>query len=464
MGDNTTSRTLRSCRLVTLGCKVNQYETQYVKEALQTNGYREAADREPADVCVVNTCTVTMEGDAKSRQLIRRLHQENPAARIVVMGCYATRDPQAVGRLPGVMQVIVDKTRLAEELRPLGVERLPQGIRGFDGHQRAFVKVQDGCVLNCTYCIIPTVRPGLRSRPAEEIASEVERLVEGGRREIVLTGIHLGHYGIDLSRGRCKAEWTRLWQLLGRLDRLPGDFRIRLSSLEAAEARDPLVDAMASSRRVVPHLHLCLQSGSDRILASMKRRYRRKGFIERCLRIRKALDQPALTTDVIVGFPGETDADFAETCAVVREVGFSRVHVFSYSPRQGTAAATLDGRVAPEMIASRREHLRALELDLAREYHASLLGRRLDVLVEGADRRRPGFVVGTSCRYATVALPAQARALTGQRVPVRIMGADERTLLGEPEAEVDSLTQPVPGLPVALARRRPLPLVAGTAT
>src|SRR4051794_15127570 len=162
-----------TCRLVTLGCKVNQYETQYVKEALEASGYREAAEGEPAELCVVNTCTVTMEGDAKSRQAVRRLHQGNPGARIVVMGCYATREPHTVARLPGVAQVITDKTRLAEELRALGVEALPRGIRRFDGHQRAFVKVQDGCLLSCSFCIIPQVRSGPRSRDPDEVVAEV---------------------------------------------------------------------------------------------------------------------------------------------------------------------------------------------------------------------------------------------------------------------------------------------------
>src|SRR5262245_24415290 len=190
--------TPRTCRLETLGCKVNQYETQYVKEALEANGYREAAAGEAADLCVVNTCTVTAEGDAKSRQLVRRLHQANPAAAIVVMGCYATRDPDAVARLPGVVKVVTDKARLGDELRPFGVAQLPRGIRRFDGHQRAFVKVQDGCLLNCTFCIIPRVRPVLRSRSPDEIAGEVAQLVARGCQEIVLTGIHLGHYGLDL--------------------------------------------------------------------------------------------------------------------------------------------------------------------------------------------------------------------------------------------------------------------------
>src|ERR1700722_19550692 len=173
----------RTCRLLTLGCKVNQYETQYVKEMLEQSGYVEAEEGRPADLCVVNTCTVTHEGDAKSRQTVRRLHHDNPEAAIVVMGCYATRDPEAVGRLPGVSRVITDKGRLVEELAPYGVTAAPAGITRFDGHQRAFVKVQDGCLLHCSFCIIPSVRPILRSRPAEEIAAEVSPLVANGYRE-----------------------------------------------------------------------------------------------------------------------------------------------------------------------------------------------------------------------------------------------------------------------------------------
>jgi threonylcarbamoyladenosine tRNA methylthiotransferase MtaB len=432
----------RTCRLVTLGCKVNQYETQYVKESLEANGYREAQADEPADLCVLNTCTVTAEGDAKSRQLVRRLHKANPAGAIVVMGCYATRDPEAVGRLPGVARVITDKSRLAEELRPFGIQTLARGIRRFDGHQRAFVKVQDGCLLNCTFCIIPRVRPGLRSRGPEELVDEVTGLVAGGCREIVLTGIHLGHYGIDLSRGGPRTKWFRLWHLLERLGGLAGDFRIRLSSLEAAEVRDDLVRALLGVPRIVPHLHLCLQSGSDRILERMKRRYRAAGFLERCRRLRRSLDQPAFTTDVIVGFPGETDADFDATCAVVREVGFSRIHVFSYSRRSGTPAAEYPEQVPPAVIADRRRRLRAIERELARTYHRSLIGRRLEVLVEGEAPGQPGYVIGTSCRYAATVFAGHAPALIRRLVPVQALAADDRHVyaLPEPEARLEPQT------------------------
>ncbi|MSQ94806.1 MAG: tRNA (N(6)-L-threonylcarbamoyladenosine(37)-C(2))-methylthiotransferase MtaB [Gemmataceae bacterium] len=422
-----------TCKLVTLGCKVNQYETQYVKEALEINGYREAAEGERADLCVVNTCTVTGEGDAKSRTAVRRLHQRNPGAQIVVMGCYATRDPGAVAKLPGVVRVITDKAKLADELRDFGVETLPSGITRFDDHQRAFVKVQDGCLLNCTYCIIPSVRPTVRSRSIEEITTEIADLVAAGYHEIVLTGVHLGHYGIDRSKGKPKSEWRRLWHLLEALDRVPGDFRVRLSSLEAAEARDDLVRAMANSPRVAPHLHLCLQSGSDRILGLMKRRYSSAGFLERCRRLKQALDQPAFTTDVIVGFPGETDADFEATCQVVREVGFAKIHVFSYSPRLGTPAARLSDAVPPAIMKERCDRLRELAGTTAQAYQQGLLGRRLEVVVEGSDPKRPGSVQGTSCRSVPVSFRGHAPLLVRRLVSVRAVRVEAGVILGEPE-------------------------------
>jgi threonylcarbamoyladenosine tRNA methylthiotransferase MtaB len=284
----------------------------------------------------------------------------------------------------------------------------------------------------------------------------VARLVGGGYPEVVLTGIHLGHYGIDLCKTKPKDEWVRLWHLLERLARLPGEFRIRLSSLEAAEARDDLVRVMAAEPCVCPHLHLCLQSGSDRILARMKRRYRSAGFLERVRRIRAALDQPALTTDVIVGFPGETDADFEETCRVVREVGFCRIHVFSYSPRRGTVAAELPDDVPPAVKTQRRQRLREIERDLADAYLRQLVGRTVDVLVEGSDPQRPGWARGTSCRYAPVAFPGHTPALLRRRVPVRAVATTEGVLLGEPEAHADRAS---PHSQLPACGRVPLPLL-----
>lgn len=429
-----TSATMpKTCRLATLGCKVNQYETQFFKEVLEHNGYREARPGEPADLCLVNTCTVTHEADAKGRQLIRRLHEENPRARIVVIGCYAARDPQAVARLPGVAQVVPDKEEVLAALGEYGVTQAPAGIARFDGHQRAFVKVQDGCLLNCSYCIIPRVRPIFRSRPVQAIVDEVARLTADGYREIVLTGVHLGHYGLDLSRGRPKLEWCRLWHLLERLETLPGEFRVRLSSLEAAEVRGDFVDFLAGARRLCPHLHLCLQSGSDRILARMKRRYRAASFLQRCRRLREVLDLPAFTTDVIVGFPGESEADFEATCQVVRAAGFAKLHIFTFSPRAGTPAADLPDRVPAAVVHERRRRLEEIDRELSAAYHRQLLGRRLEVLVEGPDPERPGHVRGTSCRYVPVSFPGFAPALRRQLVRVLVTGVEAGILLARPE-------------------------------
>ena len=244
-------------QLSTLGCKVNQYETDYVRELLLANGYRDARPGEPAALAVVNTCTVTAHSDKKSRQLIRGVAKSNPGVKIVVMGCYATADPEAVRRLPGVAAVVEDKRDLAGSLAPFGVRRKIAGVRSFVGRQRAFIKVQDGCILNCSFCIIPKVRPGLLSRSIEDVADEVRGVVDAGYREVVLTGIHLGHYGVDLSQGLPRARWRRLWHLLDRLANLPGDFRIRLSSLEATEVTDDFVRVLADyPQRLCPHLHL----------------------------------------------------------------------------------------------------------------------------------------------------------------------------------------------------------------
>ena len=222
----------------TLGCKVNQYETEYVRQGLLGIGYRDAGADETADLCIVNTCTVTGEGDAKSRQTIRQLAKRNPEARIIVMGCYATRAPDEVARLPGVFEVVTDKRELPDLLARHGVRDVPTGISTFQAgrRRRAFVKVQDGCLLDCSYCIIPRVRPNLISRPPEHILDEIARLAANGYREIVLTGIHLGHYGVEWNAGKPKRDWLRLSHLLERIVALPSPpFRVRLSSIEATE-------------------------------------------------------------------------------------------------------------------------------------------------------------------------------------------------------------------------------------
>jgi threonylcarbamoyladenosine tRNA methylthiotransferase MtaB len=250
------------------------------------------------------------------------------------------------------------------------------------------------------------VRPNLASRPPEHILDEIRRLVEGGYRELILTGIHLGHYGVEWNRGRPKREWLRLSHLLARIAAVPGDFRVRLSSIEATEVTRELLAVMAANpERICPHLHVSMQSGSDDVLRRMQRRWGAQRFVDRCWLAAETLDQPAFTTDIIVGFPGETEADFAATCAVAREVGFSKIHIFPFSPRPGTPAAEMDTQVVPEIKAARCRRLGELETELRDRYFRQLAGRRLRVLVESPVPERPGYMVGTSCRYAPVELP-----------------------------------------------------------
>ncbi len=431
-------------RTVTLGCKVNQYETEFVREGLVGIGWQDAAEDQAADLCVVNTCTVTSEGDSKSRQVIRRLARDNPAARIVVMGCYATRAPEEIAALPNVTEIVTDKRELPDLLGRFGVTDVPTGISYFGRRHRAYLKVQDGCLLRCSFCIIPHVRPALTSRPLAHILDEARRLIDNGYRELVLTGIHLGHYGVDFSRDRPRSEWTRLAHLVEAIAGLEGTFRIRLSSIEATEVTRHLIDVMAAhGDKICPHLHISMQSGSDAVLRRMRRRWGAQRLLDRCRMVLESLDQPALTTDVIVGFPGETEAEFSETCAAVRETGFSKIHVFPFSPRRGTPAAKMPDQVEPQLKKDRVRRLTQVERELQQAYFTSLVGRQLQVLLESPAGRTattgPGetaaetaaaeTIVGTSCRYAPVEVNASPEAI-GQLVSVTPKELQDGRLVG----------------------------------
>jgi threonylcarbamoyladenosine tRNA methylthiotransferase MtaB len=428
----------------TLGCKVNQYETEFIREGLLSIGYADAAETEPADLCIVNTCTVTSEGDSKSRQVIRRLARENPASKIVVMGCYATRAPEEVATLPNVTEVLTDKRELPDLLGRFGVTDVPTGISGFGRRHRAYVKVQDGCLLRCSFCIIPHVRPQLTSRPMPHILDEVRRLVDNGYREVVLTGIHLGHYGVDFNLRAAKDDWVRLSHLVRSIAKLPGDFRVRLSSIEATEVTRELIGVMADhSEKVCPHLHISMQSGSDSVLRRMRRRWGSRRFVDRCQLLRDRLNRPAITTDVIVGFPGETDAEFAETVDVCRQAGFSKIHIFPFSVRRNTPAATMPGQLPKQLKQERVHALAEVESELRDEFFASLQGMALRVLVEGnSPDCEASSLVGTSCRYATVELPADA-ANIGDFADVVAGDACEGRILAQPASAFAAWAQSV---------------------
>ena len=423
-------------RTYTLGCKVNQYETEYIREGLLGIGYQDAGAEDTADLCIVNTCTVTNEGDSKSRQVIRRLARDNPASKIVVMGCYATRAPGEVAELPQVTEVVTDKRELPDLLGRFGVTDIPTGISGFGRRHRAYVKVQDGCMLRCSFCIIPHVRPELSSRPMPHILDEVRRLVQNGYREVVLTGIHLGHYGVDGNRRLPKEKWTRLSHLVRAIAELPGDFRIRLSSIEATEVTRELIAVMVEHpEKVCPHLHISMQSGSDSVLRRMRRRWGSQRFMDRCQMLKEELDRPAITTDIIVGFPGETDAEFAETCEVARKVGFSKIHIFPFSARRGTPAAELPDQLPKKVKQHRSKELASVEADLRDTYFASLEGRSLRVLLESPMEEPGDRNVGTACRYAPVEVPQYlgscgefVEVLAGNHAAGRIMASAQTAL------------------------------------
>jgi threonylcarbamoyladenosine tRNA methylthiotransferase MtaB len=413
---------------VTLGCKVNQYESEYVRQALAPLGYRAPQGDEAVDLYIFNTCTVTADAEAQCRKMIRRAARRDPHAQIIVLGCFPARAPHEAAALPGVVEIVPDKRRLPDLLLRLGVAEIPAGISTFSNRRRAYVKIQDGCRMPCSYCIVPQVRPVLCSRAPQEVVDEVGRLIESGHQEIILTGIHLGHYGADAS-GSTSSNGA-LPSLLERLLCLPGRFRVRLSSIEASEVSDPLLALMREHpQRLCPHLHLPLQSGSDSVLQRMRRRQTYGQYAARCAAIREQLDQPALSTDIIVGFPGETDADFAATCRVVEELGFAQVHIFRYSPREGTPAATLPDQVLDRLKLERWRHVQQLAGDMGRRYRERLVGRRMQVLVESvvAD----GIVEGTSERYLAVRLPGDARWI-GRMVDAVATGVGEDHMLGSP--------------------------------
>ncbi len=362
----------------TFGCRVNQYETQVIRERMFADKPVESVPHwDSADLCLINTCTVTGEADSDGLKLLRRIARGNPSARIVVTGCLASRDPRAVLReAPGSLVVGNDGKELLPAM--LGCRALPAGVTGLHGRARAFVKVQDGCNMSCTYCIVPKVRPELSSKPFPELEAEVRGLIARGRSEIVLCGVRLGRYH-DLTA----SLRVDLVAMLGRLVGLPGDFRIRLSSLEITDMTDRLIELAASSGgRICPSFHLPVQSGSAEVLRRMGRWYSPSFFLKRMEALRKRMPGAAVFTDVMAGFPGETEGEFRESLDFIREAGFSGLHVFRYSSRPGTPAAR--ERPVPQAVVRRRaEDLRELSRGLQKAFIARALGaERTLVMVE----------------------------------------------------------------------------------
>ncbi|MDR1925137.1 MAG: tRNA (N(6)-L-threonylcarbamoyladenosine(37)-C(2))-methylthiotransferase MtaB [Planctomycetaceae bacterium] len=414
-------------KLYTLGCKVNQYETEYLREGLRRLGYIESDLGGVADIVFLNTCAVTAESEAKCRKLIRKLINENRGAEVIVFGCSVRHNADQFSRIDGISNVVAEKNWTAQFLRDRGLKELPSGISSFADRHRAYVKVQDGCRVGCSYCIIPKVRSVLQSRPLREILDEVRQLVRNGYREIVLTGIHLGHYGVDYGAA-CGADslgsgCCRLYELVERIIGLDGDFRIRLSSLEAVEVSDALVDLMCRNPlRICPHLHLPMQSGSDEILTKMRRRWLSDEYVNCCQKIMAKIDRVALTTDIIVGFPSETDQQFEMTCDIVRKLKFSKIHVFRFSPRKGTEAAEFKNQIPQQIIHERGKFLTELAKKLRTEYAASLVGMNLPTLFETNQS-------GTTDRYIT--LKTNTKHEIGNLKNILIKNSKDDTIIGD---------------------------------
>lgn len=400
---------------LTLGCKVNGYETEAVWELMREKGWERVEFKDVADAYVLNTCTVTNTGDVKSRKMIREAVRRNPEAVVVVMGCFSQLRAAEVLAIPGVGVVLGTRGRdripeYVEEARktkaplnrvlPLGKEAPFEDlrIRTFEGHQRAFLKIEDGCDNFCSYCIIPYARGRVRSKDPVQVLAEAEDLVRNGFREIVLTGIHTGGYGRDLGG-------YRFSDLLADLVKIDGLARIRISSIEISELTEDVLSVLRSSQKIVPHLHIPLQSGSDAVLKAMNRKYDKAEYSRKIATLRDLIPDLAVTTDIIVGFPGETEEHFAEMVAFVKEIGFYELHVFPFSPRTGTPAARRTDQIPGDVKKRRVDVLLALSDELAKHYIRENVGKTLEVLPE---RWSEGFLTGHTGNYLQVRFPGPA--------------------------------------------------------
>jgi threonylcarbamoyladenosine tRNA methylthiotransferase MtaB len=364
---------MQTFTIITLGCKVNQCESQLLREQLASLGLREAAPGEPADLGIVNTCAVTATAQGKSVRALRKLRREHPRARVAAVGCGVSASPERYSEAD--IALPQDEKHLTVR-KILGRDSAIGTTSGFQGHARAFMKIQDGCDSFCSYCIVPHLRGGPRSRPLEEIRREAGAIAANGYRELVLTGIHLGLYGRDLGDG---VNLVSVVEMLLKADLFP---RLRLSGVEVHEVTDRLIELVTGENALCAHLHIPLQSGSAKVLRDMKRSYTPDEYLGLIEKARKSQPQISVTTDVIVGFPTETATHFEETLEVCRKAGFSRMHVFPYSRREGTTAAKKWKSGAVADISARAKTLRALAAELAGAYARQFAGESVRVLVE----------------------------------------------------------------------------------
>ena len=384
---------MKKVAFYTLGCKVNQYETEAMLELFEKEGYEKAETEDYADVYVINTCTVTHMSDRKSRQYIRRMKKKNPDAIIAVVGCYSQVSPEEILSIDEVNLVMGtnDRKKIVEEVKKIDASRKVSTVddimkvKAFEeieinktnGKTRAFMKIQDGCDRYCSYCIIPYARGRVRSRDLESIVKEVENLASNGYKEVVLTGIHVASYGKDI-----KDSDIKLLDVIKQINDIEGIERIRLSSVEPILFTDEFVEAVSTMDKVCPHYHLSLQSGCDETLKRMKRRYTTEEYKAIVDRLRAAIPNVSITTDVIVGFPGETNEEFDKTYEFLKDIELTHMHIFKYSPRKGTPAATMENQVDPSTKHERSEKLLQLNEENFNKFGQKMLDKEFNVLFE----------------------------------------------------------------------------------
>ncbi len=412
---------MRKAALHNLGCKVNSYETEAMQQLLEAAGYEIVPFTEGADVYIVNTCSVTNIADRKSRQMLHRAKKMNPKAVVVAAGCYVQasgeelKKDEAVDLIIGnnkkteLVTIIEDYFANSGETQEETVIDIAQtleyenlSIERIEDHTRAFIKVQDGCNQFCSYCIIPYTRGRVRSRELKEVVTEVKRLAAAGYEEVVLTGIHLSSYGVDFPEG----EKLTLLDLILAIHETEGLKRIRLGSLEPRIVTEEFAQALAELPKICPHFHLSLQSGCNATLKRMNRRYTAEEYLECCDRLRRAFDNPAITTDVIVGFPGETEEEFEATKEYLKQVNFYEMHVFKYSKRAGTKAADMKEQIPEPVKSVRSNELLKMEREMSLEYRQSFLGKETEVLLEEPwEWEGKKYMIGHTKEYVKAVVP-----------------------------------------------------------
>lgn len=424
-----------------LGCKVNQYESEAIAELFQEKGYEIVSIEEEADVYVINTCTVTNFGDKKSRQLIRKVKRQNENAIVAVVGCYAQTAPQELMQVEGVNLVIGTKDRaqivemvenykmengVENHVSDIMKERVfePLSIQKLANRTRAYLKIQDGCSQYCSYCIIPYARGPIRSREPQEVIAEVKRLAENGFKEVVLTGIHVASYGKD-------RRDTSLLEILRQVHEVEGIERIRFSSIEPNVVTEEFAQAIADMPKVCDHFHLSLQSGCDKTLKEMNRKYDTEKYRQAAAILRKYLPEVALTTDIIAGFPGETEEDFQASYDFAKEIGFAKIHAFPYSPKRGTPAAARKDQLLNAVKAERSHRLIELSDQMADDFIQAYVGKDVEVLYERAVGE--GVYEGHTTNYIKVRGTSE-KDLTNQICKTHIIKAENEELFGVAEA------------------------------